>query len=101
MITGSGIYEILSKRTKCEECGAEAEVDMSFVYTSIPPKYSYKCDKCGHVGYVACDEIYPARQEEAGKNACAICGKPTNTYFCNKCRREIRKACGIAESEGD
>ena len=101
MITGSDINKILNKRTKCEECGAEAEVDMSLVYASFPPKYSYKCEKCGHVGYVISDEIYTAKQAETGKNACAICGRPTNDYFCNKCRREIRKACGIAESEGD
>lgn len=100
MITGClDINEILDKRTKCEECGAEAKVDMSLVYASIPPKYSYECEKCGHVGYVTDDEIYDAGQ--ANKNACAICGKPTDDYFCSKCRREIRKACGITESEGD
>ncbi len=43
---------------KCEDCGYEkAEVDTSMILTSYPPKYSYKCPKCGKVGYIFTSEV--------------------------------------------
>lgn len=43
---------------KCGYCGYEkAEVDTSMVLTSLPPKYSYKCPKCGKVGYILTIEV--------------------------------------------
>ena len=37
------------KCPKCNEGGMRKNLTM--VLTSLPPKYSYKCDKCGHVEY--------------------------------------------------
>ena len=43
---------------KCEYCGYEkAEVDTSMILTSNPPKYSYKCPKCGKAGYIFTTEV--------------------------------------------
>lgn len=43
--------------TICEKCGAKVEVDDLIVCASIPPKYQYKCSKCGKVGYVTGDKL--------------------------------------------
>ena len=43
---------------RCGYCGYEkAEVDTSMILTSLPPKYSYKCPKCGKVGYILTTEV--------------------------------------------
>ena len=42
----------------CKKCGGLAVVDDSIVYTSIPPKYSYRCPSCDYKGYVDCDKAY-------------------------------------------
>lgn len=41
---------------KCQKCGAEAEVDTTIVFTSVPPCYKYVCKECGYVGYTGHDE---------------------------------------------
>lgn len=54
------IVELDSIKTyhKCEYCGYEkAEVNTSMILTSYPPKYSYKCPKCGKVGYIFTTEV--------------------------------------------
>ena len=43
---------------KCKKCGsANVVVDFGKVCTSIPAKYEYKCQDCGDVSYVNCDEV--------------------------------------------
>ena len=54
------IVELDSIKTyhKCGYCGYEkAEVNTSMILTSYPPKYSYKCPKCGKVGYIFTTEV--------------------------------------------
>ena len=35
----------------CPKCGEKMILDEGKVYTSIPPKYGYKCPKCGNYEY--------------------------------------------------
>lgn len=45
---------------KCRKCNStNVKVDFSSVCTSIPPKYRYRCNDCGELGYVNCDEVDP------------------------------------------
>lgn len=36
---------------RCPKCGGGMRKDLTKVLTSLPPKYEYECDKCGHVEY--------------------------------------------------
>lgn len=36
---------------ECELCGGGMCRNEMLVCASIPPKYKYKCNKCGHVDY--------------------------------------------------
>lgn len=36
---------------KCPKCEGNLVKDESMVLASMPPKYQYVCDKCGHVEY--------------------------------------------------
>lgn len=38
---------------KCKVCSGGMCRQNNIVYTSNPPKYMYKCDKCGHIEYRA------------------------------------------------
>ena len=61
---------------KCENCGYEkAEVDGGKILTVQPPKYNYKCPKCGHFGYVLTGE---ARVEEVEEKV--VVPKPAINY---------------------
>ena len=43
---------------KCRKCNStNVKVDFSSVCTSIPAKYRYRCNDCGELGYVNCDEV--------------------------------------------
>jgi len=43
---------------KCSLCGSIMEADTSFVYTSDPPQYMYKCPNCGNSEFGFCSENY-------------------------------------------
>lgn len=36
---------------QCPECGGGMCKNLMVVCTSLPPKYEYRCDRCGHVEY--------------------------------------------------
>ena len=36
----------------CTECGGGMCKDLTKVLTSYPPKYEYRCNKCGHIDYL-------------------------------------------------
>lgn len=36
----------------CPKCGENMRKNMRKVLASLPPKYEYQCDKCGHVDYL-------------------------------------------------
>ena len=43
---------------KCRKCNStNVKIDFSAVCTSIPPKYRYRCNDCGELGYVNCDDV--------------------------------------------
>jgi len=40
---------------RCPHCGELAKLDPQ-IYTSMPPKYGYKCSHCGKSGFIFCHE---------------------------------------------
>ena len=43
---------------KCKECDStNIEVNFGSVCISNPPKYRYKCQDCGKLGFVKCDDV--------------------------------------------
>ena len=43
---------------KCKNCNStNIEVNFSSVCISSPPKYRYKCQDCGKLGFVNCDDV--------------------------------------------
>ena len=43
---------------KCKECDStNIEVNFSSVCLCNPPKYRYKCQDCGKLGFVKCDDV--------------------------------------------
>lgn len=43
---------------KCKECDStNIEVNFSSVCLCSPPKYRYKCQDCGKLGFVKCDDV--------------------------------------------
>lgn len=43
---------------KCRKCNStNVKVDFSSVCTSIPLKYSYRCQHCGELNFINCDEV--------------------------------------------
>ena len=43
---------------KCPKCGSRMLRDSSNILTSMPPKYEYRCPKCGAIEYGAIDADY-------------------------------------------
>ena len=90
---------------KCKKCGsANVRVDFGKVCTSIPAKYEYKCQDCGDVSYVNCDEvnrhdfnydgyqIYPRTNNEDLQKFIETTKENNNTgglsgWICPKCGR--------------
>lgn len=44
--------EYSEPKYECEKCGGGMCKNNRIVLTSYPPKYLYKCNKCGHVDYM-------------------------------------------------
>lgn len=43
---------------KCKKCNStNVKIDLNSIYTSIPPKYSYKCQDCNELNFIDCCEI--------------------------------------------
>ena len=103
---------------KCSNCGQVAEVDVSAVLTSDPPKYNYHCPHCNNSGYVLCSEVFydpKAASISSLKNApiemcmvtsCLICGEPVpvsmrenHSKICDKCKKAILKLRKMMEGE--
>ena len=61
---------------KCQECGEKMIIDRSAMLTSLPPRYTCTCPKCGNIQYEYCttcdsgyspDEITKAYDEAVEK----------------------------------
>ena len=43
---------------RCNYCGStNIKVDFNTVYTSMPPQLKYKCNDCGCIGYINCNNV--------------------------------------------
>ena len=103
---------------KCSNCGQVAEVDVSAVLTSDPPKYNYHCPHCNNSGYVLCSEVFydpkaapisslkDAPIEMCMVTSCLICGEPVSvsmwenhSKICDKCKKAILKLRKMTEDE--
>ena len=38
---------------ECPKCGGPVRKNLLMVHPSNPPRYTYKCDKCGKVDYLS------------------------------------------------
>lgn len=56
-VTDSGeLYNNELSSKTCKLCGGKLELQEDRIYTSIPPKYGYKCTKCGNIQYSSIKE---------------------------------------------
>jgi len=102
---------------RCPHCGELAKLDPQ-IYTSMPPKYGYKCSHCGKSGFIFCHEAQiitdpnwkpwfdePKPSEIlTSYTECMICGEKIpvslnepHTKICKNCRDAViamRKALG-------
>lgn len=58
----------MSRVCWCQRCLGIADVNDDQILTSIPPKYSYDCRKCGYHGYILCSQYINLTFEENKEN---------------------------------
>lgn len=79
--------------TYCRGCGEKAYIDSSVIYTSYPPKYKYKCSKCGNVGYVFCHDAEVETNEIRDMEIKEFEFEPKSHLF----DMDVKSKCGIHE----